>query len=188
MIAGATIILVTATPLVLWWGHALEGPWKDTSRGETLIVLGADLTAPGIVGVTSYWRGLYTVLEWRSGHYRKIVICGRAVSPAIRDFIVALGVPSTAVLTEERSSSTRENALFVSSLLRGDSGTKVLLSSDYHMFRAVRALRKTGLDVIPLPIPDAQKRGNRIEERWGVFCLLTGETGKILYYRLRGWI
>jgi len=186
--AGVAVIVVTATPLVRWWGHALEGQWAETRGGQILIVPGADLTAPGVPGPTSYWRSFYAVLEWRSGHYRKIVICGRGVSPAMRDFVVASGVPKDAVITEERSTSTRENALFVASLLRGDPGPDVLLSSDYHMFRAVRAFRRAGLQVIPEPFPDAQKRANSVPERWTVFCVLVGETAKIGYYKVRGWL
>jgi uncharacterized SAM-binding protein YcdF (DUF218 family) len=67
-------------------------------------------------------------------------------------------------------------------------GKKVLLTSDYHMFRAFRAFRKTGLQVEPRPFPDAYKRINKWNLRWPVFLDLCLEASKTGYYRMRGWI
>ena len=67
-------------------------------------------------------------------------------------------------------------------------GRKVLLTSDYHTFRAVRALRKTGVMVIPRPIPDGVKRAGSWNLRWDVFQDLLIESTKIAYYWARGWI
>jgi uncharacterized SAM-binding protein YcdF (DUF218 family) len=106
----------------------------------------------------------------------------------MRDFVAAYGIPRQSILTEGRSSDTHQNALFTAELLRNHPGKKVLLSSDYHMFRALHTFRKAGLDVSPLPFPDAQKRFNNPVERWSVFCLLATETAKIGYYYIRGWI
>jgi len=56
------------------------------------------------------------------------------------------------------------------------------------MYRAVRALRKDGVIVIPRPLPDATKRAGSWNLRWEVFQDLLIETSKIVYYRGRGWI
>ena len=56
------------------------------------------------------------------------------------------------------------------------------------VFRAFRALRKTGVIVIPRPIPDASKRAGSWNLRWEVFQDLLIETVKIVYYGGRGWI
>jgi len=166
----------------------LGGPWGDDRGGEILIVPGGDLTNSRMAGVTSYWRSVYAVFTWQSGHYKEMVISGHDVAPVMRDFIAAYGVPQEAILVEDKSTSTRENALDVAELLRNDSRRKVLLTSDYHMFRAARAFRKAGLEVTAFPFPDAQKRANSIPERWTVFCMLVAETAKVLYYGARGWI
>ena len=63
----------------------------------------------------------------------------------------------------------------------------MLLTSDYHMFRARRAFRKAGLEVEPRPFPDADKRLNNWRARWQVVLDLGVETVKIVYYRVRGW-
>jgi uncharacterized SAM-binding protein YcdF (DUF218 family) len=67
-------------------------------------------------------------------------------------------------------------------------GKTVLLTSDYHMFRAHRIFRKRGIAVLPMPIPDIVKRGNAWDQRWPAFIEELEETGKIVYYFLRGWI
>jgi uncharacterized SAM-binding protein YcdF (DUF218 family) len=73
-------------------------------------------------------------------------------------------------------------------MLRDTPERKVLLTSDYHMFRAFRAFQKAGLNVLSRPIPDARKRAARWLYRWWVFLDLSSETMKIVYYRARGWI
>jgi uncharacterized SAM-binding protein YcdF (DUF218 family) len=184
---GVVLVLITFTPVLRWWTAGLMGPWGD-GKGKILIVLGGDLTTPEILGVTSYWRSVYAVFAWRGGGYQTLVLSGHNLAGPMRDFVTAYGIPRESILIEDRSSDTHENALFTTALLRNDPREKVLLTSDYHMLRAFRAFRKAGLNVSPLPYPDAQKRvGNRIE-RWSIFCLLATETTRIVYYRLRGWI
>ena len=64
----------------------------------------------------------------------------------------------------------------------------MLLTSDYHMFRAHRAFKKAGLEVLPKPFPDARKRASEWTGRWPAFLDLVEETLKIGYYYARGWI
>ena len=104
------------------------------------------------------------------------------------DFLVCHGVPSQTILTETKSRSTRENALFCKPRLDRLPGSKALLTSDYHMFRARHAFEKAGIHVIGCPFPDALKRANHLQSRWNVFLCLAAETVKIGYYWLRGWI
>jgi len=184
---GLIVVLVTFTPVLRWWAAALAGRWGD-GKGQVLIVLGGDLNVSEILGVTSYWRSVYAIFCWRGGQYQTLVFSGHSLAGPMRDFVVAYGIPRDAIMTEDRSLSTRENALYTAELLRQDPRKKVLLTSDYHMFRALRAFRNAGLDVSPLPYPDAQKGASHIVQRWGIFCLLARETSKIVYYGLRGWL
>ncbi len=54
--------------------------------------------------------------------------------------MVAQGVPASVITVEPASSNTHDNALYTLELLRNVAGRKVLLTSDYHSFRAYRAL------------------------------------------------
>jgi uncharacterized SAM-binding protein YcdF (DUF218 family) len=183
---GALFLLVTFTPLTYWWARPLAGPWNDPG-GRTLIVLaGADLS--GLPDTNTVLRCIYAVRAWHEGGFRKVVVTGRNVSEHMRNLLIAEGVPPEAVVTEGYALSTRENAVNTARLLAGDPGPIVLLTSDYHMFRAVRVFRRAGLAVLPRPIPDALKRYGNRAQHWNAFLDEASETCKIVYYRIRGWI
>jgi uncharacterized SAM-binding protein YcdF (DUF218 family) len=185
-ILGFLVLLVTLTPVLRYWVNALSTEWGN-GGGNTLIVLGQDTTAPDMLGIGSYWRSYYAVLVWRENRFRRIVVTGKGAAPLMRDLMVNQGVPSGIITVEDAASSTRENALFVNRILAGRDGPYVLLTSEYHMGRALRTFRKAGVDASPLPFPDANKSLNDITQRWNVFLGLAEETTKVAYYRIRGW-
>lgn len=191
-LAGIVLLVVSFTPLVPWWAYKLSGGFGDP-RGDVLIVLASSENTDGILGYSSYLRTEYAIRAWREGWVRAIVISGGAEhgpapSRAMRAFLVANSVPSEVIKVETESTSTRENALYSRAVLQNLPGQAVLLTSDYHMYRALRVFRKAGIAVFPRPFPDAMKRGASIRGRWPAFLDLCSESSKILYYRLRRWI
>ncbi len=191
-LTAALLLLITFTPVVRW-GAELLSSW-DSREGEVLVMLtGAtirdpDLSPQAFIGESTYWRAVYAVDAWRRGHYRALLVSGDGARDAVKPFLLAYGVPESAILLENNSTSTRENALFSRPILAGFSGPFVLVTSDYHMYRAVRCFKRAGIDVAPRPAPDLIKRSNSLDYRWRGFWILTGEFGRILYYRARGWI
>jgi uncharacterized SAM-binding protein YcdF (DUF218 family) len=182
-------MLVTFTPLVNWWATRLAGTWDDP-KGDVLIVLAGDVY-DNVIGYSSYLRAQYAVYAYRQDGFRTILISGGGqipVSWSMRNFLVSQAVPADIVRVETKSTSTRENAVYTQQALINVPGRKVLLTSDFHMYRAHRAFMKVGLDVLPRPFPDALKRGSNWRGRWPVFIDLMIETVKIGYYRARGWI
>lgn len=191
-VIGFLFVVVTITPINFWWTNQLAGSWNNPA-GDVLVVPGAD-ALEDIIGYSSYLRSAYAVRAWKEGGFRTVVVCGGgetgkpSTAEEMRDFMVAEGIPATAVRVENESTSTRENALKSKPLLDQLAGRKILLTSDYHMFRAYRAFRKAGIDVQPSPFPDAIKQSMSWANRWSVFLGLCKETVKIAYYFLRGWI
>lgn len=185
---GILLILVTAVPCTSWWALWLAGPWAEPD-GEVLVVLAGDAPVTGIIGQSSYWRALYAVRVWRSKHYRTIVVAGgNGTGESVRDFLICQAVPTSIIEVENRSSSTYENALSTADLLKRLPGRKVLLTSDYHMRRALAVYKRLGIELVPCPIPDAIKHSGFWWNRWSVFLRLVVETAKIAGYRGRGWI
>lgn len=190
----ALCLIVTLLPVDAWYARLLSGNWEYGNEG-TLIVLGAEVQPDGLVGYASYWRSVYAVRAWRAGHFERIVVSGGApvagqssVAAAMAAFLVGSGVPRQAILLEDRSLSTHQNAEFTARLLRDVPGRKTLLTSDQHMFRARRAFLRQGLAVSAMPVPDVLKRSNTLTERLPLAFGLAVETVKIIYYAGRGWI
>jgi len=184
---GLLVAVVTATPLTTWWAQWMAAA-AGTMEGETLIVLAGSTVDEQYLGESSYWRSVFAVLAWRHGRFRNIVISGRVASPLMRDFLVGQGVPADRIRLEIESANTRENAERTAALLAREPGRKVLLTSDYHMPRALGSFRKAGLAVEPLPAPDAGKRSFRWRGRWTAFLDLCAEAGGLAWYKGRGWI
>jgi uncharacterized SAM-binding protein YcdF (DUF218 family) len=186
-VIGVIFLLVTFTPFVAWYGQKLAGPWNDP-EGDTLVVLAGGSLDENFPAESTLVRCLYALRAYRGGHFRKVVVAGLGAGSQIRDLLACQGVPAEALVVESASRSTRENAVNTARLLAGDTGSTVLLTSDYHMFRAARAFRKAGLRVLPRPIPDAGKRAATRLRRWPAFLDEMVETVKILYYTARRWI
>jgi len=190
-LVGLLFALICATPFTGWWTRAVAGPW-DNSTCHVLVVPAGSHLSNDILGYSSYWRAVYAVLAWRRQRYEEVLLSGGGspvpAAEAMRNFLIASGVPRQSIRVETESTSTRENALNSARMLSGRQGCVTLLTSDFHMFRAYRSFRKAGLDVRPTPIPDAAKSASRWHTRWSAFLLLAEETAKILYYGVRGWI
>jgi uncharacterized SAM-binding protein YcdF (DUF218 family) len=190
ILTGLLVGVVMFTPLTPWWARKLAGAWNDPT-GDVLVVLAGSGLEDGVLGDSSYWRAVYAVRVYRAAPYMKVVVSGGGPThPArsMRDFLVCQGIPADRVLVEDAATSTRENALFVKNLLANTPGRRVLLTSDYHMYRAQRAFTKAGVATLPHPFPDAIKRSASLPERWPIFFELVSEAGKSAYYRVRGWV
>lgn len=185
-VIGSIVIVTTVTPIDAWWARAYSGPMEQP-RGDILILLSAAADSDGSISYSSFWRARYAVLAWQTGGFQKIVISGDS-GPGVVDFLIAEGVPSQAIIAESKSESTHENGINTARLIANMPGTKVLLTSDFHMYRAAHVFRKLGVQVSPMPIPDILKSSDHWYARFPDFETMTVESIKIAYYRLRNWI
>jgi uncharacterized SAM-binding protein YcdF (DUF218 family) len=191
--SGALLLAVLFTPVVPWTAQLLATPWTGVNRGVLIILSGATLTydeaSPrSIIGLNTYWRTIHAIYVWRAGHFSNILLAGAGSAETVKPLLIANGIPEGAIILENRSTSTHENAIFSKPILVGLSGPYVLLTSDYHMFRASRCFAHEDITVETLPAPDMLKRCNARMQRWDLFCQLIGEVTAIVYYRARGWI
>ena len=92
------------------------------------------------------------------------------------------------IVAEWRSTSTRENGIETVRLIEGMPGKKVLLTSDFHMYRAIRVFRKLGIEATPMAVPDVLNAAKAWAWRFLAFETMLVESAKIAYYSLRGWI
>jgi uncharacterized SAM-binding protein YcdF (DUF218 family) len=133
---------------------------------DVIIVLGAALTTEG----KPYWalsrRAEHAAQLWKDGRAQKILCTGgvgrhvripRSEADGCREIAMREGVPRSAIVLEERSTSTEEQARNVRAIMVGHGWKRATLVSDsYHVFRARYILRRMGIDVVLSPVPAAK--------------------------------
>lgn len=78
---------------------------------------------------------------------------GEGVGAGVRQFLIDAGIAAERIVVENRSRNTYENAIFTKDLLKPSEQDRwLLVTSAYHMPRAVGVFRKVGFDVIPYPV------------------------------------
>jgi uncharacterized SAM-binding protein YcdF (DUF218 family) len=116
----------------------------------------------------------------------------RAEAPLVARAALALGVPPEALDWEAASRNTYENALAIRERL-GDARF-VLVTSAFHMPRAMAACRAVGLTPIPAPCghraPGTLTAYDFVPASGYLWdsALAIREYLALIYYRLRGWI
>lgn len=119
-----------------------------------------------------------------------------ALADVMRDFLVQKGVRAEDVIVENRSTSTYENAVESSKLLRERGYQRIVLITDAeHMYRAKLCFEKQGMHVTPAP---CNFQASRLELKPENFLPSPGGSGRferafheylgIVYYWLRGRI
>ena len=85
-----------------------------------------------------------------SAHLRE---AAQSESDVARRMWLELGVPASRMTFEDRSRNTHENALFTKALVQPRPGEVwLLVTSAYHMPRAVGIFRQIGFPVVPYPV------------------------------------
>ncbi|MGA3079798.1 MAG: YdcF family protein [Terracidiphilus sp.] len=183
---GLITVLVISTPIVSWWARAYSGP-IERPKGDILILLSAADDDRGGISFSSYWRAREAIFAWQTGGFKTIVVTGGG-GPGILDYLIVEGIPREAIVAEWRSSNTRQSGIEMARMTQNMPGKKVLLTSDFHMYRALRVFRKLGIDVTPMAVPDVLHSTEHWNGRFSGFETMLVESGKIAYYAIRGWI
>jgi uncharacterized SAM-binding protein YcdF (DUF218 family) len=183
---GFIFVLTSFTPIVSWWAQAYAGP-IERPKGDILILLSAADDDRGGISFSSYWRAREAIFAYQTGGFKKIVITGGG-GPGILDYMIVEGIPREAIIAEWGSRNTRQSGVAMERMLQTMPGKKVLLTSDFHMYRALRVFRKLDIDVTPMPVRDVIQRAAHWGGRFESFETMAGESAAIVDYWLRGWI
>ncbi len=113
---------------------------------------------------------------------------------AMRDALVQLGVPPSRILLESQSLTTHDEAVLIAPMLKAlNVDRPVLVTSDFHMRRALGTFRAVGVDPIPAIALDAE-----VDQPWYTWIMPTSssvrmsadvvhEFGGLAVYLARGW-
>ncbi len=128
------------------------------------IVLGArlwnDEPSPGLKERLNLALELY-----REGAFRNVIVTGGldaqgatiTEAEGMRNYLVAHGVPESAILMDALSRSTYENLLFAQDIMDGnDWHTAVIVTHNYHGSRAADIARKVGLSPVQVSVTDSK--------------------------------
>lgn len=194
-------------------------PGEEIPAAEVAVVLGggtlsADYPRSGVEINGAGDRVIYAAQLYHQGKVENLLLSGgflgwnpRQTSPAqdMADLLQALDIPQQALWLEPDSRNTYENALLSAKILQEKDIQKILLiTSAWHMHRAVKLFEAQGLEVIPAPVDFSVTQRD-----WEMFwqadwksqlinlvpsasslswtTLMLKEYYGILVYELRGW-
>ena len=191
-------------------GHFPEQPAGQLPQADAVVVLGGavqpSMAAAGYPNLgAAVDRVWHAARIYHAGRAQRVIVSGgnlpwdgSAISEAasIRSLLVELGVPEGAIVLEQLSRTTRENALFTKELLEAVGLKRVLLvSSALHMRRALGTFRALGVDALPAPTDfEATRRDRQVldwlpdAEALAASSRALKEYLGYLVYRWRGWI
>jgi uncharacterized SAM-binding protein YcdF (DUF218 family) len=143
------------------------GTIDEAQSADVIIVLGAGLSNSGRPGWALTRRSAHAAELWKQGSAETIICTGgtgynqsRSEADGCREVLIRNGVPSSAIILEENSRSTEENAIFSRQIMDANAWETALLVSDsYHVFRGRYIFSSQGIDVFLSPVPAQEIRG-----------------------------
>lgn len=195
-IAATLAYLVVFQSPVVWWMAEPLRLAAPARPADAIVVLGGGVGESGKAGQGYQERVKHAVDLYRAGQAPSLIFSSGYTfifqeTEVMRELAIAEGVPASAISLETRAANTFEQARAVSRMLQGEPrGSILLVSSPFHMRRAVWTFRRVApsIEVIPAPIPESQfyahARGASLRQMWGILHEYVG----IVYYWVKGWI
>ena len=152
--------------LLLWIGLVIFVTVKektvskaDPSGTQAIIVLGAQVQKDGSLSVQLKWR-LDQALEIYKKYPQTLVACGAKGSDepvteasAMQAYLLANGIPEADILAEDTSFNTRQNLKNAQALLGGNVKKVLIVTSAYHLPRALALAKDTGFEACGVGSP-----------------------------------
>ncbi len=163
------------------WVCYAESHLETPPDTDVIIVLGAQVKPDGTPSVQLEYR-LETALAAYRNHPQPVVCCGgqAGTEPApegrvMADWMVTHGVPAADVIAETTSGDTRGNIRNAIALLGHTPERVLIVTSDYHVARALQIARDQGLQAWGASAPTLPEYWlkNRAREAlgWGKYLM-----------------
>lgn len=155
IVASGWLLLQLSLMAVVHVYGVSRGP---VERAEALVVLGAGVNRDGRAGPALTRRSTLGA-ELFAQEAAPLIVCSggqpydrpNTEASACRDVLLRLNVPDAAILLEDRSHSTEENALHTARLL--PNARVIVVSDSYHLLRAGILFRNYGFNVQLAGVP-----------------------------------
>ncbi len=159
-LAGAlTLYLISIEPFKDVLFYPLEAPFKvpKVVKGDVIVVLGGGAYNSGYLKASSYKRLITAFLLHRKSGKPLVLSGGAAIgtipeAKVMRELLLEFGVDERDIYADLKSRDTFENAKYVRLICeRIGCRSITLVTSAFHMRRALMVFRKTGLEIQPYP-------------------------------------
>lgn len=192
-LVGVALFFATAfTPLA----HALS-LWMAVEPqlvpSDAIVVLGATLSASGILSAESARRTDHAIALYQQGLAPRLVLLGGTRESGVNEAEIRAtaarlhSIPAEAIITESRARTTREEAARVRDLARSRGiRTVLLVTNSGHMARARPLFERAGFEVRAAP-SDTYFAPAAPEERLELMRGLLQDILGWLYYRIAGY-
>lgn len=180
----------------LWW---LASPLKIVESpvpADAIVVFAGGVGESGIAGQGYEERVQHAVELYQQGYAPQIIFSSGHTfafreTDLMQALAISLGVPGKAIILENQAGNTVTNVQFTHDILMQHGWRKALLvSSPYHMRRAVRVWRKQApeVTVISTPIPVSRFYGGGSTVQLKQIQAIFHEYLGILYYWWKGYL
>jgi uncharacterized SAM-binding protein YcdF (DUF218 family) len=184
-------------------------PVADSPLADAIVLLGGEVGIPLPPRVESQLGGNRTLHAFRLYRAKKaplIIVTGgnkfpqagvKSESYYTVKILESWGVPESRIILEPNSRNTHQNAVQVKTILKARGIDRILLvTSAFHMPRAIETFQHVGLDAVPSPSAYSVAAYARpaFLEWWPTLGNLSRSQAVvkeylgIIVYRLRGWI
>jgi uncharacterized SAM-binding protein YcdF (DUF218 family)/glycosyltransferase involved in cell wall biosynthesis len=196
LVAVVVVYLLMFQTSVLWWVAAPLRVAATPAKADAIVVFAGGVGESGKAGGGSQERVAQAIDLYQAGYAPWLVFSSGFVftfreAEVMKAVAVANGVPPEAIVLEEEAANTRQNVDRTHRILEERQWRSILLvSSPYHMRRAVLTWRKAApeITVIPTPVPQSQfythERGASLEQIRGILH----EYAALVDYWWRGWL
>jgi uncharacterized SAM-binding protein YcdF (DUF218 family) len=161
------------------------GQVDRAAPADAIVILGGGVRRNGTPSPAQHRRTQHGALLYEQGLAPYIICTGTYDSPrhikseaaVCVDLLLEYGVPADAILFEDKSASTEENAIETHKIMREKNlKTAILVSDNFHMLRAELLFRARG---IPVSLSPAQITSGPLSLNWMVYGSLREVAGLI---------
>jgi uncharacterized SAM-binding protein YcdF (DUF218 family)/glycosyltransferase involved in cell wall biosynthesis len=197
VLAIAAVYLLLFHTNLLWWAAGPLNVSAQPQPADAIVVFAGGVGESGKAGGGAQERLKKAVDLYKAGAARSLVLSSGYVysfreADVMRALAMDQGVPAAHIVLEEHAANTYQNVTFVNGILKAHGWRSILLvSSPYHMRRALLVWRKVAPDVVVIPTPPEQSQfydhprsGATLEQVRGI----AQEYLAILAYWRRGWV
>lgn len=159
---------------------------RTAQPSDCIIVLGARVWPSGQMSSTLQYRCESALQAWKDGVAQNIIVTGgkgsdepMSEASAMRAYFLDSGVPEERVFAEETSVNTIENLANAKKIMDTQGWNRAaVVSSDYHVQRALWIARDTGIDACAVAAKSSNRASTRALSR-------LRETASWCFYALR---